>query len=103
MLRIAVIVAVLFAALAPAALAATPKTLPDDATIAGIAVGGMNEAAATKTVQDSLGPLYETRPVAIRVNHRDSLVMPADAGFVIYYDWMAKRAFARAGAHKPVV
>jgi lipoprotein-anchoring transpeptidase ErfK/SrfK len=62
----------------------------------------MNQADATKTVQDALGPLYEKRPVAIRVNHKDTLVEPADAGFVIYYDWMVSRAFALAGAHKSV-
>jgi lipoprotein-anchoring transpeptidase ErfK/SrfK len=89
-------------ALAPAALAAPPERLPDGATIAQIAVGGLTPADATRTLQDSLGPVYEKRPIAIRVNHKDTLVMPADAGLVIAYDWMVKRAFALAGANKPV-
>jgi lipoprotein-anchoring transpeptidase ErfK/SrfK len=90
-------------ALAPAAQAAPPERLPDDATIAQIAVGGLAPADATRTLQDSLGPVYEKRPVAIRVNNKDTLVMPTDAGLVIAYDWMVKRAFALAGAHRPVV
>ena len=103
MLRIAATLAVLVAVAAPAASAATPKTLPTDATIAGIAVGGLGPAEAKRTVQDSLAPLYEKRPIAIRVNHKDTLVMPAEAGLVVYYDWMVSRAFALAGAGKPAI
>ena len=103
MLRIAATLAVLVAVAAPAASAATPKTLPADATIAGIAVGGLGPADAKRTVQDSLAPLYEKRPIAIRVNHKDRLVMPAEAGLVVYYDWMVNRAFALAGAGKPAI
>ena len=103
MLRIAATLAVLVAVAAPAASAATPKTLPTDATIAGIAVGGLGPAEAKRTVQDSLAPLYEKRPIAIRVNHKDRLVMPAEAGLVVYYDWMVNRAFALAGAGKPAI
>ena len=88
--------------MAPAAHAATPTTLPPDATIAAIGVGGMDATQAQQTVHDALAPLYETRPIAIRVDHHDALVMPADAGLVIYYDWMIKRAFALASANKPV-
>jgi lipoprotein-anchoring transpeptidase ErfK/SrfK len=102
MLRVAATLAVLVAVAAPAASAATPKRLPDDATIAGIAVGGLGPVDATRTVQDSLAPLYEKRPIAIRVNHKDSLVMPSQAGLVVYYDWMVTRAFALAGAGKLV-
>jgi len=67
-----------------------------------VGVGGMTAVEAKRAVQDSLAPVYEKRPVAIRVAHHDSLVMPREAGFVIFYDWMVKRAFALAGAHKPV-
>jgi lipoprotein-anchoring transpeptidase ErfK/SrfK len=102
MLKVAAILAVLAAIAAPAASAAAPATLPADATIASIGVGGLGPADAKKAVQDSLAPLYETRPIAIRVAHHDNLVMPADAGLVVYYDWMVKRAFALAAAHKPV-
>jgi L,D-transpeptidase catalytic domain len=102
MWKVAAILAVLAVIASPAASAATPATLPADATIASIGVGGLARADATKAVQDSLAPLYETRPIAVRVAHHDNLVMPADAGLVVYYDWMVKRAFALAGAHKPV-
>jgi lipoprotein-anchoring transpeptidase ErfK/SrfK len=102
MRKVAATLAVLAAIAAPAATAAAPATLPPDATIASIGVGGLGPADAKKALQDSLAPLYEKRPIAIRVAHRDNLVMPADAGLVVYYDWMVKRAFALAGAHKPV-
>jgi lipoprotein-anchoring transpeptidase ErfK/SrfK len=103
MLRVVTTIAVVAAVLAPAASAAVPERLPDDATIAGIGVGGLGPIEAKRTVKDSLAPLYENRPVAVRVNHKDSLVMPGDAGFVIFYDWMVDRAFRLAGAHKPAV
>ncbi|MFL5842596.1 MAG: L,D-transpeptidase family protein [Thermoleophilaceae bacterium] len=90
-------------ALAPAAHAAPPERLPADATIAQVAVGDLAPADAKRALKDSLGPVYEKRPVAIRVGHKDTLVMPTQAGLVIAYDWMVKRAFALAGAHKPVV
>jgi lipoprotein-anchoring transpeptidase ErfK/SrfK len=101
--RALVAVLAILALAAPAAHAAVPQQLPDDATVANVAVGGLDKVGATQTLKDSLGPVYETRPVAIRVNHKDTLVMPAQAGLVIAYDWMVKRAFALAGAHKPVL
>src|SRR4051812_11255629 len=103
MLRIAATCAVLAAVAAPAASAATAERLPDDATVAGVAVGGLGPIEAQRTLQDSLGPVYEKRPIAIRADHHDSLVMPGQAGLVIFYDWMVKRAFALAGAHRQVV
>ena len=102
MLRVAATIAVLAAVIAPAASAAAPERLPGDATIANIAVGGMGPIEAKRALQDTLAPVYEKRPVAIRVNHKDTLVMPRDAGFVIFYDWMVDRAFRLAGAGKPV-
>jgi Uncharacterized protein conserved in bacteria len=103
MLRVAATVAALIAVLAPAASAATPATLPAGATIANVAVDGLGPVEAKRAVQDTLAPVYETRPIAIRVAHKDTLVMPTAAGLVIYYDWMVDRAFRLAGAHKPVV
>ena len=100
--RIALLAVLATALTTPSSLAATPSTLPADATIAGIGVGNMTATDATRTVQASLDPLYVKRPIAIRVSHKDTLVMPSQAGLVIYYDWMVKRAFALAGAHKPV-
>jgi hypothetical protein len=102
MLRLAAMIATVSALLAPAASATAPERLPDDAIIAGVAVGGLGPIEAKRTVKDSLAPVYEKRPVAIRVKHKDALVMPREAGFVIYYDWMVERAFALAGAHKLV-
>jgi lipoprotein-anchoring transpeptidase ErfK/SrfK len=103
MLRVAATVATLVAVMAPAARAATPATLPAGSTIAGVAVDGLGPAEAKGVVSDTLAPVYEKRPIAIRVNHKDTLVMPSDAGLVIYYDWMVDRAFRLAGANKPVV
>ena len=105
MVRFAAIVATLAAIAAiaaSAALAAVPERLPDGATIATVAVGGLGPIEAKRTLTASLAPVYEKRAIAIRANHKDTLVMPAQAGLVIYYDWMVKRAFALAGAQKPV-
>src|SRR4051794_39414490 len=102
MRRLVATIATVAAVTAPAVSAAAPERLPDDAAIAGVAVGGLGPIEAKRTVADTLAPVYEKRPVAIRVNHRDTLVMPRQAGFVIYYDWMVDRAFALAGANKPV-
>src|SRR3954453_610866 len=102
MLRVAAVVATLAAVAAAPARAVPAARLPAGATIAGIAVGGLGPIEAKRTVSGSLAPLYETRPIAVRVKHKDTLVMPSAAGLVVYYDWMVKRAFALAGAHKPV-
>lgn len=99
----AVATAILIGVLAaPAANGTAPKTLPDGSVIAGVDVSGQGPVGAGRAVQDVIGPVYEKRPIAIRVNHKDTLVMPGQAGLVVYYDWMVKRAFALAGAHKPV-
>src|SRR2546421_10378001 len=90
------------ALLAPAATAATPQALPDGATIANVAVGGMSADDAQRALRDALAPVYEKRPVAVRVAHHDTLVMADDAGLVVEYEWMVTRAFALAGAGKPV-
>jgi lipoprotein-anchoring transpeptidase ErfK/SrfK len=101
-MRRVLILAFVLACLAPAASAATPDTLPDGATIANVAVGGMNAADAENAVRNAVAPVYENRPIAIRIAHHDSLVMPADAGLVVAYQWMVQRAFALAGANMPV-
>src|SRR5262245_59893660 len=106
MLRTVAAVAVLSALLAPAAHAAAPAqpaTLPPDATIAGVGVGNLDQADATKAVQNALEPVYVQRPIAIRVSHRDYVVTPPQAGLVIFYDDMVRRAFSLATANKPVV
>src|SRR5260221_709802 len=97
------------AALLVAAVAAvpargqTPELLPDGATIANVAVGGMSAADAEQAVRAAIEPVYEKRPIAIRVNHADSLVTPAEAGLQVEYTWMVDRAFALTHAGKPVV
>src|SRR3954453_11015451 len=103
MVRLAATIATVAAVMAPAASAAAPTRLPDDATVAGVAVGGLGPVEAKRTLTDSLAPVYEKRPVAIRVNHKETLVMPSRAGLIVYYDWMVDRAFALARAQKPVV
>jgi hypothetical protein len=92
-------------AVASPALAATDpsKRLPPDANIANVAVGGMSPADAERAVHDALAPTYETRPIAVRVSHKDTLIMPADAGLDIQYQWMVDRAFALADQGKPAV
>jgi lipoprotein-anchoring transpeptidase ErfK/SrfK len=102
MRRVAATIAMLAAVMAPAASAAVPERLPDGATIANVAVGGLGPIEAGHMVRDTLAPVYEKRPIAIRVKHKDTLVMPGEAGFVIFYDWMVDRAFRLAGAGKPV-
>jgi hypothetical protein len=102
MIRVAATLAVIAAIAVPVADAAPPATLPPDATIAGVAVGGLDATGAKQAVQGSLAPLYETRAIAIRVAHHDSVVTPAQAGLVVYYDWMVQRAFTLAGAQQPV-
>ncbi len=102
MLRLAATIAALGALAAPAVSQAATEPLPAGATVAGVPVGGLEPAAATQALEDALGPVYVKRPIAIRVAHHDTLVTPGQAGLVIYYDWMVKRAVALAHAHKPV-
>src|SRR4051812_30001857 len=100
MVRVAATLATVAAVFASAAPAAAPERLPDGATIANVAVAGLGPIEAKRVVKDTLAPVYEKRPVAIRVDHKDTLVMPSEAGLTIYYDWMVDRAFALAGAGK---
>jgi lipoprotein-anchoring transpeptidase ErfK/SrfK len=102
-MRRLVISALAAAFIAAPASAAEPQTLPADATIANVAVGGMDNAGAEGAVRDAVAPVYEKRPIAIRVGHKDTLVMPADAGLVVEYQWMVDRAFKLAGDGKPAV
>jgi lipoprotein-anchoring transpeptidase ErfK/SrfK len=87
---------------APASAADDNARLPDDAVIAGVGVGGLGPVGAERAVRDVLAPVYENRPIAIRVSHKDTLLMPAEAGMAIDYAGMVKRAFDAAAAGKPV-
>src|SRR3954447_9636227 len=89
-------------AAAPASAADDAERLPDGSVIAGVGVGGLGPVGAERAVRDALGPVYETRPIAIRVSHRDTLVTPAQAGISIDYPLMVKRAFSSAKAGEPV-
>src|SRR5437764_2950513 len=102
MRRLATTVLVAAFAAAPAH-AQAPDVLPDGATIANVAVGGMAAPDADQAVRSAIAPVYEKRPIAIRVAHSDSLVTPAQAGLEVEYTWMVDRAFALAHAGKPVV
>jgi len=97
----------LFAALAAAlagpasAVAATPATLPANATIARVPVAGLDEAGAKAKVQATLAPVWE-KPITVRVGATDQQISTADLGFAIDYDGMVNQAFETASHHKPV-
>jgi lipoprotein-anchoring transpeptidase ErfK/SrfK len=101
--RRALVTVLILAAAAPAATAADSAQLPSGSTIASVDVSGMDSAAATRAVREVIAPVYENRPIAIRVNHHDTLVTPAQAGLIVEYEWMVERAFALSHAGKPVV
>lgn len=86
----------------PASAADDSARLPDGALIAGVGVGGLGPIGAERAVRDALAPVYEIRPIAIRVSHKDTLVMPSQAGMRIDYAAMVKRAFAAADAGRVV-
>lgn len=102
MVRRALVTVLILAAAAPAATAADSEQLPAGATIANVDVSGMDSVAAGRAVRDVIAPVYEKRPIAIRVNHHDTPVTPAQAGLIVEYDWMVQRAFALSHAGKPV-
>ena len=102
MLRVTLAMLCVLALATTPALAADLDRLPEGSVVAGVSVANLTRAETKTALQDALGPVYEERPVAIRVNHRDTLVMPLAAGLEIPYDWFVKRAFALAEAGKPV-
>lgn len=87
---------------APASAADDNARLPDGAVIAGVDVSGQGPIGAQRAVSDVLAPVYETRPIAIRVSHKDTLLMPSEAGMTIDYAGMVQRAFDAADAGRVV-
>ena len=83
---------------APAAAQDAPETLPPDALIAGVPVGGLDAPGAEIELRRAIGGTYN-RTVIVRVGPRDRSVRPADAGLRIGYKAMIDAAFdaARAG------
>ena len=101
-MRIALFAALAAALAGPAsAVAATPATLPANATIARVPVAGLDEAGAKAKVQATLAPVWE-KPITVRVGATDQQISTADLGFAIDYDGMVSQAFETASHHKPV-
>lgn len=88
-------------ALAAPAGAQERATLPPDARIAGVAVGGMDRAGADRELRRVLGGDLD-RPVTVRVGARDQAVTPAAAGLRVDYAGMVRAAFAAARAGRRV-
>ena len=78
-----------------AALAAAPaQHLPPDATIAGVAVGGLGPYAARVELQRQLRPRFEA-PIEVRVGHRRVRVFTDRLGQKVEYLRMVEAAFAQ--------
>ena len=92
----ALTIAILALAAAPAA--AQEETLPPDAVIAGVPVGGLGPVGAEREVRRVFGGHYR-RTITIRVGSRDQTLAPSAAGLTIGYKAMIDAAFdaARAG------
>jgi vancomycin resistance protein YoaR len=72
--------------------AGSSDTLPSGQTIAGVDVGGMSKARATRTLEQKASALAAT-PVPVRVAGRTFQVKQADAGVTV--DWAAAVDSAR--------
>ena len=83
------------------AQAAEPKRLPEGATIAGVAVGGLGPIGAEREVRRILAPVYGA-DITVRVGPRDRALDPAGAGMSIGYRAMVERAFELARANRTV-
>jgi lipoprotein-anchoring transpeptidase ErfK/SrfK len=93
MLRNALATACLsLALLTPAAGAATPERLPEGATIAGVAVGGLGPYGARVELRRQLEPKFE-QPIEARVHGRRTLLATARLGQVVHYGEMVDAAY----------
>jgi lipoprotein-anchoring transpeptidase ErfK/SrfK len=81
--------------------AATPTTLPQGATIAGVDVSGLDSAGATSKVQAALQPVWE-RPVTVSIEGQVQQVASTDLGQKIDYAGMVSDAFREAARHHTV-
>src|SRR4051794_31843557 len=77
------------------AAAPPPAQLPEGATIAGIAVGGLGPAAARSELRRQLEPMYE-RPIQARIHGRRTTLATRRLGQRIRYGHMVADAFAQA-------
>jgi hypothetical protein len=78
-----------------------PIKLPDDATIAGVPVGGLYRAATHAELERQLGARYE-RAVHVRIKGRHRALPTRRLGQTIRYGQMLDAAFERARRGKPV-
>jgi hypothetical protein len=99
--RTALIAGLFALAAAVPAAAASPKTLPSGATIAGVDVSGLDAAGATAKAQAALAPVWE-RAITISIEGTDQQVASADLGQTVDYAGMVSDAFKEAAAHHRV-
>jgi lipoprotein-anchoring transpeptidase ErfK/SrfK len=81
--------------------AATPKTLPAGATIAGVEVSGLGSHDAAAKVKAAIAPVWE-RPVTVSIEGQDRQVSSADLGQRVEYAGMVSDAFQQAARHHAV-
>jgi hypothetical protein len=87
---------------APGATAAAPAShLPDGATIAGVAVGGLGPYGARVALERQLRPTLES-PIDVRILASRRQVPTAQLGQVVQYKRMVDAAFAQARRGGPV-
>jgi hypothetical protein len=86
---------VVLALVAPAARAAPAERLPDGATIAGVAVGGLGPFGARAELRRQLEPRFE-RPIEVRIHGRRTDVPTGRLGQVVHYGQMVDAAFEQA-------
>jgi hypothetical protein len=82
----------LLAMLAPAAGAATAERLPEGATIAGVAVGGLGPYGARAELRRQLEPKFE-QPIEARIHGRRTVLPTARLGQVVHYGEMVDAAY----------
>jgi hypothetical protein len=97
-MRRAALIAALALVLPASASAQEPAVLPDDATIAGIAVGGLGPARARAELRRRLEPKYE-RAIEVRIHGRRRTKPTRRLGQRVLYGAMVDSAFdlARRG------
>lgn len=73
---------------------AAGNQIPANATVEGVAVGGLEPAAAEQKLQDELGPKYAA-PVRVTADDGTSITLdPLDSGLELHYDEAVRNAGA---------
>ncbi|MEL4504940.1 VanW family protein [Luteococcus sp. H138] len=67
--------------------------LPRNATVEGVAVGGMDEAEATRTLTSQIKPRAEA-PIALTGDKKEATITPAQAGLTVDYPATIEQAGA---------